>query len=100
MNKEHSGMLQRSTDEEQGREISDRMARRRIDNEIYMLQSDRSRFERQSNELEAEIRALEKDIVERTLVLEARRADRNRIIQKAQDAEAEILRVKRSTYKK
>ncbi|MFZ1654717.1 MAG: hypothetical protein WBO92_03090 [Candidatus Moraniibacteriota bacterium] len=93
-------MAGRASGDESEQAASDRTVRRRLDNEIYMLQSDRSRFERQSNELEAEIRALEKDIVERTLALEARKADRNRIIQKAQDAEAEILRVKRSTYKK
>jgi septal ring factor EnvC (AmiA/AmiB activator) len=79
---------------------ADRSSRRRLDNEIFMLQSDQSRFERQSNELEAQIRMMEKDIADRTFALEARKADRNRILQKAQDVEAEIIRVKRSSYKK
>ncbi len=79
---------------------AEKMNRRQIDNEIYMLQSDRSRFERQSNELEAQIRMMEKDIGDRTYALEARKADRNRAIQQIQDIDAEIIRVKRSTYKK
>jgi septal ring factor EnvC (AmiA/AmiB activator) len=79
---------------------AEKMHRRQIDNEIYMLQSDRSRFERQSNELEAQIRMMEKDIADRTYALEARKADRNRAIRQVQDIDAEIMRVKRSTYKK
>ena len=64
-----------------------------------MLQSDRSKFERQSNELDAEIRTLERSLSEKQLELDDRKADRNRIIQKIQDVDAEILRVKRSSYK-
>jgi|GEM_PF-6590576 len=75
------------------------LKRRKLDGEIFMLQSDRSKFERQSNELEAEIRALEKQISDREIYLDTRKADRNRLIQKVQDVDAEILRVKRSAYK-
>ncbi|MGB3072652.1 MAG: hypothetical protein IPJ68_02510 [Candidatus Moraniibacteriota bacterium] len=79
---------------------ADRSSRRRLDNEIFILQSDGSRFKRQSEELDAQIRMMEKDIADRTFALESRKADRNRILQKAQDVEAEIIRVKRSSYKK
>ena len=78
---------------------AEHLARRRLQSEIFMLQSDRSKFERQSNELEAEIRTLERSLNEKQLELDDRKADRNRIIQKIQDVDAEILRVKRSSYK-
>jgi chromosome segregation ATPase len=79
---------------------AEHLARRRLQSEIFMLQSDRSKFERQSNELDAEIRMLERSLNEKQLELDDRKADRNRIIQKIQDVDAEILRVKRSSYKK
>lgn len=78
----------------------DRIGRRRIDTEIQMLQSDRSRFQRQSEEMEAQIRMMEKDITDRTYLLEARKKDRSRALQQVQDIDAEIIRVKRSAYKK
>lgn len=79
---------------------SEHIARRRLEGEIFMLQSDRSKAERHSNELEAEIRMLEKAVAEKEIELEERKADRNRMIQKVQDIDAEIMRVKRSSYKK
>ncbi|MFZ1626521.1 MAG: hypothetical protein WAT81_01795 [Candidatus Moraniibacteriota bacterium] len=79
---------------------AEHLARRRLEGEIFMLQSDRSKLERQSNEMEAEIRMLEKAITDREIELEERKADRNRIISKVQDIDGEILRVKRSSYKK
>lgn len=81
-------------------ERAEHLARRRLQSEIFMLQSDRSKFERQSNELEAEIRTLERALSEKQLELDDRIADRNRMIQKIQDIDAEILRVKRSSYKR
>lgn len=80
-------------------ERAEHLARRRLETEIFMLQSDRSKFERRSNELEAEIRMLERSINERQFELDGRKADRDRVIQKIQDVDAEILRVKRSSYK-
>lgn len=80
-------------------ERAEHLARRRLQSEVFMLQSDRSKYERQSNELEAEIRMLEKAIAEKEIELEERRADRNRMIQKVQEIDAEILRIKRSSYK-
>lgn len=79
---------------------SEHVARRRLESEIFMLQSDRSKLERQSNEMEAEIRMLEKAVSDREIELEERKADRNRIISKIQDIDGEILRSKRSSYKK
>lgn len=81
-------------------ERAEHLARRRLQSEIFMLQSDRSKFERQSNELEAEIRTLERALSEKQLELDDRISDRNRMIQKIQDIDAEILRVKRSSYKR
>lgn len=81
-------------------ERAEHLARRRLQSEIFMLQSDRSKFERQSNELEAEIRTLERSLNEKQLELDDRKADRNHMIQKIQDVDAEILRVKRSSYKR
>ena len=79
---------------------SEHLARRRLEGEIFMLQSDRSKLERQANEMEAEIRMLEKAITDREIELEERKADRSRMISKVQDIDGEILRVKRSSYKK
>lgn len=76
------------------------LKRRQLDNEMFMLQSDRSKFERLSNELDAEIRALEKQMTEKELELDARKAERSRMIQKVQDVDGEILRAKRAAYKK
>lgn len=80
-------------------ERAEQLVRRRLQSEIFMLQSDRSKFERQSNELEAEIRTLERSLNEKQLDLDDRKMERNRIIQKIQDIDVEILRVKRSSYK-
>jgi septal ring factor EnvC (AmiA/AmiB activator) len=79
---------------------AEHLARRRLEGEIFALQSDRSRFERQSNELDAEIRALERAVTEKEIELDERKSDRNRLISKIQDIDAEIIRVKRSSYKK
>lgn len=65
-----------------------------------MLQSDRSRLERRSNELDAEIRAIEKSIDSRTLELDSQKAARSRLIQRIQDIDADILRKKRESYSK
>lgn len=80
-------------------ERAEQLVRRRLQSEIFMLQFDRSKFERQSNELEAEIRTLERSLNEKQLDLDDRKMERNRIIQKIQDIDVEILRVKRSSYK-
>lgn len=79
---------------------AEHLAQRRLQSEIFMLQSDRSKFERQSNELEAEIRTLERSLNERQLELDDLKNDRNRVIQKIQNLDAEIIRVKRASYKK
>ncbi len=76
------------------------LERRKRDTEMFMLQSDRSKFVRQSNELDAEIRTLEKQRLEKELEIDMLQGKRNRLIQKVQDIDAEILRAKRSAYKK
>ncbi|MFA9262876.1 MAG: hypothetical protein ACEQSB_06040 [Undibacterium sp.] len=76
------------------------LKRRKLDTEMFMLQSDRSKFERQSNELDAEIRTLEKQRMEKELEIDMLQGKRSRLIQKVQDIDAEILRAKRSAYKK
>ncbi len=79
---------------------ADHLTRRRFENEVFMLQSDRSRLERQSDELEASIRTLEKSVSERVRELEEYKTDRNHLMKKIQDIDAEIIRVKRASYKK
>lgn len=79
---------------------AEQVAKRRLQNEIFMLQSDRSKYERQSNELEAEIRTLERILNEKQFELDDRRRERDHIAQKIQDIDAEVLRVKRSSYKR
>lgn len=86
------------TSNEEGMTIQS--SRRRAEGEIAMLQSDRSRLERRSNELDAEIRAIEKSIDSRTLELDSQKAARSRIIQRIQDIDADILRKKRESYSK
>lgn len=76
------------------------LKRRKLDSEMFILQSDRSKFERQSNELDAEIRALEKQLTEKEIEIDTLKGKRKHLIQKVQDADAEILRLKRSVYKK
>lgn len=78
---------------------SEHQARKRLDGELAVLQADRSKYERAANELEAEIRLLERAIADRELEVEERRVERNRMIHKVQDIDAEIVRVKRSSYK-
>lgn len=78
---------------------ADQLTRRRLEGEIFILQSDRSQLERQSNEIEAEVRMLEKAISDREIELDKRKADRDRLIQKIQDIDAEIVRIKRASYK-
>lgn len=77
-----------------------KLTARRFENEVYMLQSDRRRLVRQSNELDAEVRVLEKALSEKEFELEERRTERSRIIQKVQDIDGEILRVKREINKR
>lgn len=86
------------TSNEEGMTIQS--SRRRAEGEIAMLQSDRSRLERRSNELDAEIRAIEKSIDSRTLELDSQKAARSRLIQRIQDIDADILRKKRESYSK
>ena len=76
------------------------LKRHRLEAEVAMLQSDRSRLVRQSDELEAGIRLLEKALKDRELALEVEKSSRNRIIQKIQEIDAELLRAKRSAYQK
>lgn len=76
------------------------LKRRKMDTEMFMLQSDRSKFERQANELDAEIRGLEKQLQEKEIEIDTLKSKRSHLIQKVQDTDAEILRVKRSAYKK
>lgn len=86
------------TSNEEG--VAIQSSRRRAEGEIAMLQSDRSRLERRSNELDAEIRAIEKSIDSRTLELDSQKAARSRLIQRIQDIDADILRKKRESYSK
>ncbi|TXH07829.1 MAG: hypothetical protein E6Q06_01610 [Candidatus Moraniibacteriota bacterium] len=86
------------TSNEEG--VAIQSSRRRAEGEIAMLQSDRSRLERRSNELDAEIRAIEKSIDSRTLELDSQKAARSRLIQRIQDIDADILRKKRESFSK
>ncbi len=65
-----------------------------------MLQSDRSRLVRHSDELDAEIRSMERDLKERQLHLDSRIAERKGIILKIQGVDADLLRMKRQSFKR
>ena len=65
-----------------------------------MLQSDRSRLVRHSDELDAEIRSMEQDLKERQLHLDSRIEERKGIIRKIQEVDANLLLMKRQSFKR
>jgi hypothetical protein len=77
-----------------------RLRRRRMESEVYMLQSDRSRFVREEEAILSEIRMIEKAIAEKEMELDLKHQEKNRIAQKIQETDIELLRLKRESYKR